>query len=94
VVGAGGRLIDVGRILHVQRFVRAFGVEDVDKRVLQEVGGGGLGGQSAPAITKASSCWAITTTAIRWTVTDHASRFLLAFEALSSTAEILRIYGL
>jgi len=42
-------MVDFGRTFHVQRFVRAFGVEDVEKFVnagllLQEVGGGRLGG--------------------------------------------------
>jgi hypothetical protein len=48
-VGPWGRVVDFRRTLHVQRFVRAFVVEDVDKCVkpdllLQEVGRGGLGG--------------------------------------------------
>jgi hypothetical protein len=42
-------VVDFCRTFHVQRFVRAFGVEDVDKCVkagllLKEVGRGGLGG--------------------------------------------------
>jgi hypothetical protein len=37
----------------------------------------------------ASSCWAIVSTAIRLTVTDHASRYLLSCEALASTREDL-----
>jgi hypothetical protein len=31
LVGASGRLIDLGRALHVQGFVRTFLVEDLDK---------------------------------------------------------------
>jgi hypothetical protein len=49
LVGAGGRLIDLGRALHVQGLVRTFVVEDFDKVVepgllLKEVCSGGLGG--------------------------------------------------
>jgi hypothetical protein len=49
LIGAGGGLIDLGRALHGQGFVRTLVVEDVDKVVeagllLQEVGGGRLGG--------------------------------------------------
>ena len=42
---------------------------------------------SGAPITRASSCWAIINTAIPLTVTDHASRYLLTCEALSSTKE-------
>ena len=47
-VGTRGRLVDLGRAFHVQSFVRAFVVEDLDKVIeagllLQEVGGGRLG---------------------------------------------------
>ena len=49
LIGAGGGLIDLGRALHGQGFVRTLMVEDVDKVIeagllLQEVGGGRLGG--------------------------------------------------
>src|SRR5260370_15115891 len=48
-IGAGGRLIDLGRALHVQGFMRTFVIEDFDEVVepgllLQEVASGRLGG--------------------------------------------------
>ena len=48
-IGTWRRVVDFRRTLHVQRFVRAFVVEDVDKFVkagllLQEVARGRLGG--------------------------------------------------
>ena len=48
-VGAWGRLVDLRRAFHIQRFVWAFVVEDIDKLVeagllLKEIGGSGLGG--------------------------------------------------
>src|ERR1700756_5781783 len=49
LVDARGRLVDLGRTFHVQRFVRTFVVEDVDKFVkagllLKEIRGRRLGG--------------------------------------------------
>ena len=49
LIGARGGLIDFGRALHVQSFVRTFLVEDLDKAIepsllLQEVASGRLGG--------------------------------------------------
>src|ERR1700722_5737642 len=38
--------------------------------------------------TKVSCCWKIIATATPLTVTDHASRYLLTCEALSSTKEV------
>src|SRR5579859_2223609 len=48
-VGTWGGVVNVGRTFHIERFVRAFGVEDVEKGIkasllLKEVGGRGLGG--------------------------------------------------
>jgi hypothetical protein len=49
LIGAGGGLIDLGRTLHAQGFVRALVVEDIDEVIelgllLQEVRTGRLGG--------------------------------------------------
>ena len=49
LIGAGGGLIDLGRALHVESFVRPFLIEDVDEVIkpgllLQEVATGRFGG--------------------------------------------------